>query len=35
LIIIGSKEACKLFESIEAKIVLPYGESKDIFLNTL
>jgi len=35
LIIIGSKDACKLFESIEAKIVLPYGESKDIFLNTL
>lgn len=35
LIIIWTKDACKLFESIEAKIVVPYGESKDIFLNTL
>lgn len=35
LVIIWTKEACKLFESIEAKIVVPYGEAKDIFLNTL
>ncbi|MCP4524222.1 MAG: hypothetical protein GY828_08440 [Candidatus Gracilibacteria bacterium] len=35
LIIIGSKDAAKLFESIEAKIVIPFGEGKDVFLNTL
>lgn len=35
LLIIGSKEAAKLFESIEAKIVIPFTEGKDIFLNTL
>jgi len=35
LVIIWTKEACKLFENIEAKIVVPYWESKDIFLNTL
>jgi len=35
LIIISSKEAAKIFESIEAKIVIPYGESKDMFLHTL
>jgi hypothetical protein len=35
LVITWTKEATKLFESIEAKIVLPYGESKDIFLNTI
>ena len=35
LIIIWTKEAAKIFESIESKIVIPYGESKDIFLNTL
>ena len=35
LIIIGTKEAAKIFESIEAKIVIPYGESKDMFLHTL
>jgi len=35
LIIVGSKEAAKLFESIEAKLVIPYWEGKDIFLNTL
>jgi hypothetical protein len=35
LIIRGSKESAKLFENIEAKLVVPYTESKDIFLNTL
>ena len=35
LIIVGSKDAAKLFESIEAKLVIPYWEGKDIFLNTL
>jgi len=35
LIIIWSKEATKLFENIESKIVIPYGEAKDIFLQTL
>jgi hypothetical protein len=35
LIIQGSKESAKLFENIEAKLVVPYTESKDIFLNTL
>jgi hypothetical protein len=35
LLITGSKDSAKLFESIEAKIVVPYTEGKDIFLNTL
>ena len=35
LIIIWTKEAAKVFESIEAKLVIPYGESKDMFLHTL
>ena len=35
LFIIGTKIAAKLFENIEAKLVIPYGESKDIFLSTL
>lgn len=35
LIIVGTKEAVKIFENIEAKVVIPYGEGKDIFLNTL
>jgi len=35
LLITGSKDSAKLFESIEAKIVVPYSEGKDIFLNTL
>jgi hypothetical protein len=35
LIIIGTKDAVKIFENIEAKVVIPYGEWKDIFLNTL
>ncbi len=35
LIIIGTKDAVKIFENIEAKVVVPFGEGKDIFLNTL
>lgn len=35
LIIIGTRESAKIFESIEAKLVIPYGESKDLFLHTL
>lgn len=35
LIIMGTKDAVKIFENIEAKVVIPYGEGKDIFLNTL
>ena len=35
LIIIGTKDAVKIFENIEAKVVIPYGEGKDVFLNTL
>ncbi|MDP2091040.1 MAG: hypothetical protein Q8K30_05590 [Candidatus Gracilibacteria bacterium] len=35
LIIVGTKEAAKLFESIEARVVVPFGEEKSIFLNTL
>jgi len=31
----GTKDAVKIFENIEAKVVIPYGEGKDIFLNTL
>jgi len=35
LIIIWTKDAVKIFENIEAKVVIPYWEGKDIFLNTL
>jgi len=35
LIIKWTKQAAKIFENIEAKIVVPYWEAKDIFLNTL
>ncbi|NDK09345.1 hypothetical protein GW846_01030 [Candidatus Gracilibacteria bacterium] len=35
LIIIGTKDAVKIFENIEAKLVIPYGEGKDLFLHTL
>lgn len=35
LVITGTKDAVKVFENIEAKAVIPYGEGKDIFLNTL
>lgn len=35
LIILWTKNATKIFENIEAKIVVPYWEAKDIFLQTL
>ena len=35
LIIVWSKKSAKIFENIEAKMVIPYWEWKDIFLNTL
>lgn len=35
LIIIWTKQATKVFENIEAKIVIPYSEWKDLFLSTL
>lgn len=35
LLITGTKSAVKIFENIEAKVVFPYGEGKDIFLNTV
>lgn len=35
LIIVWSKPATKIFENVEAKVVIPYGEGKDLFLTTL
>lgn len=35
LFIRGSKDSVKTFENIEAKLVVPFGEEKDIFLNAL
>ncbi|MBS9775181.1 hypothetical protein KGV52_00545 [Candidatus Gracilibacteria bacterium] len=35
LLIVGTKNAAKVFENIEARIVIPYGEGRDVFLNTL
>lgn len=35
LVIVGTKQAVKVFENIEAKVVVPYGEGKEIFLNTV
>ncbi|MFK7780401.1 MAG: hypothetical protein QM490_04640 [Candidatus Gracilibacteria bacterium] len=35
LIIVGSKESAKIFENIEARVVVPYGDGKSIFLTTL
>ena len=35
LIIIGSKESAKIFESIEARLVAPYGDWKSTFLTAL
>ncbi len=35
LVLLGTKTSVKLYENIEAKIVVPYGEEKSIFLNTL
>lgn len=35
LIIIWTKDAVKIFENIEAKVVIPYWDGKDVFLNTV
>lgn len=35
LIIVWSKESAKIFENIEARVVVPYGEWKQAFLTTL
>lgn len=35
LLIVWSKDSTKIFENIEAKLVIPYWEWKDVFLNTL
>jgi len=35
LIIIWTKKSANIFENIEAKLVIPYWETKEIFLNTL
>lgn len=35
LIIIWNKQSVKIYETIEAKVVVPYWEWKDLFLSTL
>jgi len=35
LIIIWTKESAKIFENIEARLVVPFGDSKSTFLTTL
>lgn len=35
LIIVWTKDSAKIFENIEAKLVVPYGEGKDLFLQKL
>jgi hypothetical protein len=35
LLIVWTKQATKVYENIEAKVVIPYSEWKDLFLNTL
>lgn len=35
LIIVWSKESAKIFENIEARVVVPYGDWKSTFLTTL
>jgi len=35
LVIIWTKDSAKIYESIEAKLVIPFWEEKSIFLNTL
>lgn len=35
LIIKWSKQSAKIFENIEAKLVIPYWEGKEVFLSTL
>jgi hypothetical protein len=33
--VIGTKNSPKIVENIEARVVIPFGEGKDVFLNTL
>jgi len=35
LVIVWSRESAKIFENIEARVVVPYGELKQTFLTTL
>lgn len=35
LVLKGTKNAVKLFENLEARLVVPYGEEKSIFLTAL
>lgn len=35
LLVTGTKNASKIVENIEARVVIPFWEGKDIFLNTL
>ncbi len=35
LLVVGSKNAPKIVENIEARVVIPFWEGKDVFLNTL
>lgn len=35
LIIVWTKKSVNIFENIEARVVIPYGETKSIFLQTL
>ncbi len=35
LLVVGSKNAPKIVENIEARVVIPFGEGKDLFLHTL
>lgn len=35
LLIVGTKNSPKIVENIEARVVIPFGEWKDIFLTTL
>lgn len=35
LVIIWTKKSVKIFENIEARVVVPYWEGKDLFLQTL
>nr|MDD3720388.1 hypothetical protein [Candidatus Gracilibacteria bacterium] len=35
LLLPGSKNSIKIYENIEAKVVIPYGEGKDVFFATI
>lgn len=35
LLVIGTKNASKIVENIEARVVIPFWEGKEVFLNTL